>query len=116
MDCGPTVRCVSVLRASQRLVAGNACSVRYPGRSASDHAAGSATWLHCHTGLSAAAAKSSLRSYGTEIGWGPRVFGFTQVRGVRPRFPDRPKYGQPSFHVTGDSAVNLPTELKSIIE
>ena len=38
------------------------------------------------------------------------------MRGVRPRFPGRPKYGQPSFHVTGDSAVSRPTEFPSIID
>ena len=44
------------------------------------------------------------------------VFGFTQTRGVRSRFPESPKYGHPSFHVTGDSAVSRPTEFASIIE
>ena len=38
------------------------------------------------------------------------------MRGVRPRLPGSPKYGHPSLQVTGESAVNRPTELASIIE
>src|SRR5581483_1462015 len=44
------------------------------------------------------------------------VFGFTHVEGVRLRLPGRPKYGQPSTHVTGESDVNRPTALWSCIE
>ena len=57
---GPIERCVSVLRASQRLVAGSACRRRWPARSASDQES-TGTWLHCQMGFSAAPAKSSLR-------------------------------------------------------
>jgi hypothetical protein len=44
------------------------------------------------------------------------VFGFTQIDGVRLRFPGKPKYGQPSVHVTGESDVRRPTELWSCME
>ena len=48
---------------------------------------------------------------GTDTLCATAVLGFTQVRGVRPRLPGSPKYGHPSFQVTGDSAVSRPTEL-----
>ena len=38
------------------------------------------------------------------------------IRGLRPTLFGSPKYGRPSFHVTGDSAVRRPTEFASIIE
>src|SRR5262245_27261204 len=59
---------------------------------------------------------SSLRVYGARGGCTLETAGFVHTRGVRPRLPGRPKYGQPSFHVTGDNAVSRPTEFASIIE
>ena len=85
-------------------------------RSVSDHLPATGTWFHCQIGWRRAAEKSSLRWYGTVGGVVVPVPGFTQMRGDRPRFFGRPKYGQPSDHVTGDSAVRRPTELASIIE
>lgn len=45
----------------------------------------------CQTICSFGPEKSSERSYGEEIGSVCPVFGFTQMEGVRLRFPGRPK-------------------------
>jgi hypothetical protein len=97
--------------------AGSACRRRKPGRSVSDHLPSTGTWFHCQTGCSLTRPRNRRCARRARVtGCGVAVFGLTQVRGVRPRLPGRPKYGQPSFHVIGERPSRRPTELKSIIE
>src|SRR5690606_29736174 len=77
---------------------------------------GTGWWFHCHTGDNDGPSKRSLRDHVARGAASTPGTGLNQVRGLRPRLPGTPKYGQPSCQVSGEMAVVRPMDLRSIIE